>query len=892
MTDAPQQIGQYRIDREVGRGGMGVVYQAHDSRLGRNVAIKALPDEVSQDAERLARFEREARALAQLDHPNLAGIYGIEEHEGRRYLVLEYVEGETLSAILDRGPLSLDDTIDWCSQIAAGVASAHDGGVVHRDLKPDNVKITPEGKAKVLDFGLAKASDPQSSTSMSGSMSPTLTTPRGGPGSQTIPGAIMGTAPYMSPEQARGRHVDRRTDVWSFGCILYECLTGARLFAGESATDSMGAILHKEISFDLLPDSTPPRVRELLARMLERDKEKRLRDLGDAMLELQAARGERGAGPRNVKTPQGMGPVIVVALMALTGIVSGIAVWGLSKSKGVVDGAQSSRPSAHMTRLTDAVGAESFPTISPNGETIVFTMIDGGDTDIFTRRVNGLNATNLTADSDSEDLAPAFSPDGQYIAFRSDRDGGGIFVMGATGESPRRLTEFGEDPAWSPDGSKLVFSTERIVGPFARLTRSALWTVDFRSGETERIFEGDAVQPSWSPSGERIAYWRVEQSGRRDIFTIGADGSNPVAVMDDAPTDWSPEWAPDGRRLYFCSDRGGSMAIWRVPIDESTGEILGELEQVTTSTREGAGSLSFSGDGRRLVFAAGIVETLLFRAELDPATGQAIGEPFRLLQFNTSTSQPAISPDGLSIAYSSTGEQQEDLYLVSADGATRRRVTNDAAKDRGPRWLSDGDRLIFYSDRDSKYRIWSIRTDGGDLRMVAEIDDNSLNVPRISPDGRYLSAFSSNGEMYVFRLEPGNPAELLDLPPAPAGYSGPSPLDWSPDSRRLLITWNESAETTTSITMLDIETGVHTPLAAEARGLFTASFMSDERFVMARTPDGIYRIDTRSGESTPVFSDPQSIEDVFSFDLAPDDSWMVLNTFEVEVDIWMMEFED
>ena len=670
MTNAPEQIGQYHVQSELGRGGMGVVYLAHDSRLDRQVAIKALPAEVTVDAERLARFEREARTLAQLNHPNLAGIHGVEVDGDQRFLVLEYVEGETLADVLDRGPLPVDEALQVCAQIAAGVESAHDGGVIHRDLKPANIKITPDGKVKVLDFGLAKSSDAVSSAT--NSQLPTQTTPQNHQ-SHTIEGAILGTAPYMSPEQARGRRVDRRSDVWSFGCILYECLTGARLFAGESATDSMGAILHKEIDFSLLPRETPARVRELLARLLERDKERRLRDLGDAMLELEAARGEPGAAQAEAGSAGNSGPgwPIALALVFLAAVAAGAAVWsvGLTPTDQSSVAAAPPHPTFMNQRLTDNDGMELWPTLTPDGSTVVFAAMDGDDFDIFTRRVDGLNATNLTSDHGGHEGCPALSPDGRYIAFFSERNGGGLFVMGATGESPRRLTPSGFDPSWSPDGTRLVYATELIQTPLSRMSVSELWVVNVNTGDAEQIYAGDAVQPAWSPSGERIAFWRVQANGQRDLFTIAADGTDLRPITEDAPTDWRPVWSPDGRWLYFSSDRGGGFGIWRVAIDQATGATSGEPQQITTGGADRSVPSAFSADGSRLAYASMNRRTSLLRQDLDKDTGQAVGAPRVISAFTTQAGLPSISSDGRFVAYSSVGDQQEDLYIINSDGS-------------------------------------------------------------------------------------------------------------------------------------------------------------------------------------------------------------------------------
>ncbi len=278
---AGTRLGPFEISAPLGKGGMGEVYRARDTRLGRDVAVKALPDAFARDPERLARFEREARLLAALNHPNIAGIHGLEEVSGHPYLVLEYVEGDTLATRVARGALPPDEALEVCGQIAAALEAAHESGIVHRDLKPANVKLTPAGTVKVLDFGLAKgAAASGSAPDLDVSQSPTLTH------SPTVAGVILGTAAYMSPEQARGKPLDRRTDIWSFGCVLYECLAGRPLFEGETVSDLIAKILEREPDWSALPPAVPARVRELLRRCLEKDAKKRLRDIGDARIEI------------------------------------------------------------------------------------------------------------------------------------------------------------------------------------------------------------------------------------------------------------------------------------------------------------------------------------------------------------------------------------------------------------------------------------------------------------------------------------------------------------------------------------------------------------------------------------------------------------------------------
>src|SRR5882672_11780802 len=367
-------IGPYKVDREIGRGGMGVVFLAHDTRLGRTVALKALPDDVAADPEHLQRFEREARVLASLNHPNVAAIYGLEESEGRRYLALEHIDGETLADRIARGPLPLQETLDICIQIAAGVEAAHDGGVVHRDLKPSNVMITPADQVKVLDFGLAKGrvatdesglakspalvdsrlSSPTLLHSPTLPHSPTLVSPA------TLPGVILGTAAYLSPEQARGKIVDRRTDIWSFGCILYECITGKRAFEGETVSDTIAKILERPMDWSALPKHTPPRLRELLERCLERDPKRRLRDMGDARITLEEIKsGRHAAADQAAAAPVPTNPkraAALIAAAAILGAALGALGWGALHHRPAERVTFLSLPLPRDTQMESAVG--------------------------------------------------------------------------------------------------------------------------------------------------------------------------------------------------------------------------------------------------------------------------------------------------------------------------------------------------------------------------------------------------------------------------------------------------------------------------------------------------------------------------------------------------------
>ena len=450
MALEPDQILlHYRLVEKIGEGGMGVVWKAVDTTLDREVAIKFLPEGLAEDADRLARFEREAKVLASLDHPNIASIYGFHECDGHRFLAMEIVPGEDLEERLRRGPVAPDEAVEIGGQVAAALEAAHDSGIVHRDLKPANVRIAPDGRVRVLDFGLAKAVESGPISGQSPTMSPTVTAAAG-----TAAGVILGTAAYMSPEQARGRPVDRRTDVWAFGCLLYELLTGRAVFGGETITDVLASILQREPDWSALPPGTTGATRRLLERCLRKDARQRLRDMADVGLLMRESATEEAAAEASPATPRSRAGLLWPGIAgALAVVLVFLAVTGRLGPRDETAGSERASVVA-MASLTDLPGRQYAPSLSPDGRQLLYVAEEGGDLDVFLQRVGGEKAINLTADYSDDDFQPAFSPDGDRIAFCSRREGAGIFVMGATGEAPRRVSDEGFDPAWSPDGTQ------------------------------------------------------------------------------------------------------------------------------------------------------------------------------------------------------------------------------------------------------------------------------------------------------------------------------------------------------------------------------------------------------------------------------------------------------
>jgi Tol biopolymer transport system component len=508
---------------------------------------------------------------------------------------------------------------------------------------------------------------------------------------------------------------------------------------------------------------------------------------------------------------------------------------------------------------------------------------EDGNADIYLQRVGGGNPLNLTRDSSMDDTQPAFSPDGQQIAFRSEREGGGLFIMGATGESARRLTDGGYNPSWSPDNKRIVFATEGVAGPLERRQTSQLWVMDLETRVKQLLSRGDAVQPSWSPHGQRIAYWSVPTGGgRRILWTVAAEGGKPVQVTNDDHINWDPVWAPDGRSLFFVSDRSGSMNVWRVPVDEGSGRVLGEPQPVTTSSQS-LGLLSVSRDGRRIVCATDERKSNLERWPLDPTALRVTGKLSPLTHGARAVRSSVASPDGQWIAFD-TSSPQEDLFVAHVDGSGLRQLTSDTFKDRLPQWLPDSSRILFYSNRSGSYGVWTIQADGSGLRSLFPGSLDAFYNPLPSPDGRRIVATLNLHSAVLIDLDPAGGGKVRVLPTTGAGEVF-SATSWSPDGVRLAGILEKQDGTTIP--------GVVVYTLAEDRYDRLTDFggiprwLHDNRTLLYLLDGKIFLCDVRSKASRLLLEPPQS--SLFtSVSVGPDDREIYAVRSADEGDIWML----
>jgi serine/threonine protein kinase/WD40 repeat protein len=722
-------VSHYRITEKLGQGGMGEVFLAHDTMLDRKVALKFLPDVFSGDPERLARFEREAKLLASLNHPNIAAIHGLEAANGKRFLVLEYVDGETLAQKLDRGPLPVDESLEICRQIAEGVEAAHEKGIIHRDLKPANVKITPEGKVKVLDFGLAKAfSEEPSAADLS--RSPTLTD------QMTRPGVILGTAAYMSPEQAKGKAVDKRSDIWAFGCILYECLTGRQPFQGDTVTETLAAVIKAEPDWRMLPADTPFGVRTALRRCLQKDTGIRLRDIADARIEiLDAASGTSGiqetAAPETSRWRALLWTIAsAMMIMAIVFVIRSLMLPMPASPKAM-----------HLTiPLPAPLFGQSFDeislAISSDGLQIAYVAGSPPNTLLYWLRLDDPNREFKQIKGLKGVLNPFFSPDGSRIAFF--KDGALQRVPLSGGPVETLITSIGTYPR---DGiyenDKSILFTDLRKGIY-RLSVPAdhpklLMSPDVQKDENHFKF------PQRLPGGDRILFTfyppKIESANDAQIAVRSVDEN---AARTNITQGTYARYLPTGHLVY-----GYNGKLMAVPFDPATLKPTGSgvevLDGVLMTPFSGKVEFAVSNTGH-LVYVPGTMVTGADTFVLLDRNGNA-----QLIEIPRSDSEShffvgfGLSSDGRRIAVA-LAKANNDIHTYHLAGGPLERATFEPSDEQCPVWHPDGSRLAYTWEPAAKYQMRLKNLNSKD-EAISIFD---------SENPRYPSCFHPSGDILAF----------------------------------------------------------------------------------------------------------------------------------------------
>ena len=795
--EAGSRLGPYEILSPLGAGGMGEVYRARDTRLERTVAIKTLPEAFTQDAERLARFEREAKVLAALNHSNIAAIYGLEESGATRLLVLELVPGETLAEKLAAGALPVEEALALGRQVAEALEAAHEQGIVHRDLKPANVKVTPAGKVKVLDFGLAKAFGAEPAGGADLSLSPTVTS--GG----TQQGVILGTAAYMSPEQARGKPVDRRTDVWSFGCLLYELLAGKKAFEGETVSDVMASVLTREPDWAALPAAMPARIRELLSRCLRKDPEKRLHDIADARIEIDDALDEPAAGSViGAASPAGRRGVRATGLVV---IALASAAVGVLATRLLARRAASAGPSevVGLVRFTPPTARSEWPTWSPDGSLLAYASNRSGNYEIYVRRGEGGQAVNITNDP-GQDIQPAFAPDGGSIAFVSTRSsktglikiggtlsrnsrtyGGDLWVIPSLGGAAHRLAEDANFPTWRPDGRSILYVT-------GAENRRAIMEVPAGGGASRAVLSGD--HSTWeiigigcSPDGR----WLSFETQLDEVFLMPASGGKPALVCSG----FSHAWDASSRRVWaLAREADGGTRVQCGELDDGRPALHGAPRTISISTAY-LRDLAVSRDGRRLVVSEEETSRNLARLPLAPAGDAPAGPEESLSSGRVIDGYPSVSPDGKYVAYISDILGRREVWILNLETRNRERLQlpgEDLAQGE-PNWVGGGKQIVVHRYmRGAEHSVWIAAVDGSQAEEIARGEVLGTVTLQPSPDGRTLlmGGMLVSGVQQVIRYDLASKTQSV-LTNDPGDKFD---AVWSPDGRWIAVTaWRNGA---------------------------------------------------------------------------------------------------
>jgi hypothetical protein len=851
------RLGHFDVIAPLGAGGMGEVYRARDTRLGRDVALKVLPETFAQDTERRSRFEREARLLATLSHPGIAGIHGVEDDAGTPVLVMELVEGETLDRRLQRSRVPVRQALEVGRRVAEALGAAHEKGIIHRDLKPSNVMLTPEGRVKLLDFGLAKALAGEDVGSEGLAARPDSD-------ASTFTGVVIGTAPYMSPEQVRGEGLDRRADIWSFGCVLYEMLAGARAFSGRGP-EAVAAVLEREPEWQALPPDTPVKVQQLLRRCLQKDRGRRLHDIADARIELDEALAESTTGPTPSTAPAAppgrlrqrlwLAPLL---LAVLAGTHASLFLWGRRTAEA---------PIPTFTRVTFRRGVVDSARFSSDGQTIVYSARWGSaPAEVFSQRLGsaearpfGLAGARLVAIAGAE-MAVL-------------RENGTLVRVPLEGGTPREVLADVADAAWAGDAAR--FAVVRQVAFMRQRLEYPIGKVLYETAGVEAI-----LNPRLSPAGDRIAFvetWVYGDTG--DVVTV--DGAGHKRVLSSGWEDLGGlAWSPDGREVWFSAARvGGTRALYAV-------ELSGKERLIARM----AGNLvlqDIARDGRVLLTHG--------QRRIEMRGRMAADGVERDLSWLDGTNTPILSPDGCRLLFEEWGEgggARSATYLRREDGSPPVRLAEGGPYDVSPDWKWVLCQVGWYRHPDMALKL--IPIGAGEQRALAR-----------GPIRDYVWAFwHPDGKRIVIRgSEAGRPTRLFiqevpDGEPRPFGpeavpFMAKNPV--SPDGRLVLA---RAAGDGPPWAFYPIEGGEPSPVEGLGSDDWPLGWAEGGRelFVLAsrsRIPTPIVRLDLRTHRTRPWLEmtppDRAGVSQLYNATITPDGRFYAYSFMRTLSDLYLVE---
>ncbi len=781
-------VSHYKILEKLGEGGMGVVYRAQDLKLDRPVAIKFLPSHLSTDENAKKRFIHEAKTSSSLDHPHINNIHDIDETpEGQLFIVMAFYEGRTLRQKIEQGLLSVGESLELVSQIASGLAKAHESGIIHRDIKPANVLLTGDGQAKIVDFGLAK---------LTGKTRVTKT------------GTAVGTVAYMSPEQARGEELDGRSDIFSLGTVLYELLTGQPPFKGDHEAAVLYGIAHTDPEpLSKYRSHIPDELRGIVNKALKKNRDERYQTVTELKNELDALRyriGEQTSSMRQMglessrskqrKRNLYLGIGVVVVLLAAGWVYR----WNrrepgrVETTSDTASAGQAGSRRVILKQVTFAEGVEEYPAFSPDEARLAFCTEINGYRHIIIKDLETGEENRLTEGS-VDNIQPAWFPNGKAIVFvrshhRSGKmepsdvfgihDAGDVWLFELESGKETKIVENAYNPSFSPDGSRIAFDAS-WAGP------RRIWTADNRGRNPEQVSSDSSevsshIIPRWSPDNKRIVFQHMEWTNF-DIKVVDVISRKMKSITNDRFTDLNPVWSHTGNAIYFSSYRSGGLNVWSIPVSLD-GSPSGLPRQITTGAGQDV-QLALSPDGRRLAMSILLQNADIWKLPVTPETGRVTGEPRQVITTTREDSRGGWSPDGKKVAFNSDRTGNMNIWIHSLEDGMDYQVTDGPGGDYQANWSPDGEQLVFFSSRSGNADIWLVEIATRELKRLTQSSALDIN-PFFSPDGgliAYQSDYDGRREVWVMKADGTEKRQLTSI-----GVHGHF-LIWSQDGLSIIF---------------------------------------------------------------------------------------------------------